>query len=248
MPKKSAVLVTIKGEGELTTQETYLDRIKENKSVRLFLPLKTQEERKLTHCVLEKIDTNHFLLHFKGESLPTADIDTNTTCLVNLDDAGQSISLECNIVDIVSPQLLKMIIGKTISHEQMREYFRADIAVPILLRSTVPEAFNTQNESWRISGTTVDLSGSGLRASFTQAPPLKTQVRIEIALPTADTTIIKTLATPVRVSKLTETLWDAAYHFDDITIEDQDTLIGCCLVAQRRLLRLKVQVKNKQMG
>ncbi len=229
----------------MKTHETYLDRIKENKSVRLFLPLKTQEERKLTHCVLEKIDKNHFLLHFKGESLPTADIDTNTTCLINLDDAGKSISLECNIVDIVSPQLLKMILVKTISHEQMREYFRADIAVPILLRSTVPEAFSTENESWKICGTTADLSGSGLRASFTKAPPKKIQVRIEIALPIADTTIIKTLATPVRISKLTEKLWDAAYHFDDITIEDQDTLIGCCLVAQRRLLRLKIQVKNR---
>lgn len=229
----------------MNTHETYLERIKENKPVRLFLPLRDQEERKLTHCVLDKIDDAHFSLHFKGVHLPVAEIATDTTCLVNIDDAGQSVSLECKIIEIVNSQLLKMVIVKTISHEQMREYFRADITVPILLKSTVPEAFSTEADTWKINGTTVDLSGSGLRASFTEAPPKKIQVRIEIALPTTDTTIIKTLASPVRISQLTEKLWDAAYHFDDISIEDQDALIGCCLVAQRRLLRLKVQVKNK---
>lgn len=229
----------------MNKDESYLEKIKENKSVRLFLPLKGQEERKLTHCVLEKTDNTHFHLHFKGEGLPVAAIDTDATCLINIDNSGQSVSLECNIVAIVNSQLLKMVIVKTISHEQMREYFRADIAVPILIKSNVPEAFSSEADNWKINGTTVDLSGSGLRASFTEAPPKEVQVRIEIALPTADTTIIQTLATPVRITQLTEKLWDAAYHFDDITIEDQDALIGCCLVAQRRLLRLKVQVKNK---
>ena len=127
----------------------------------------------------------------------------------------------------------------------MREYFRVDCTVPILLKSLVPEEFGGPEDNWKIPGTTVDLSGSGLRASFTTEPPRNTQVRLELALPSTETSIVKTLASPVRISKLTDKLWDAAYQFDEIEEEDQDAIIGCCLVAQRQLLRLKVKVKGK---
>jgi len=137
-----------------------------------------------------------------------------------------------------------MVLQKTISHEQMREYFRVDCTLPIIISSIIPESFGTPDDHWKISGTTADLSGSGLRASFTEEPPANTQVRLELALPTTETTIVKTLASPVRISQLTEKLWDAAYQFDAIEDEDQDAIIGCCLVEQRRMLRLKVKVKG----
>jgi len=135
-----------------------------------------------------------------------------------------------------------MRILKTISHEQMREYFRVDCTVPIMITSIVPDEFADEKDKWKINGTTVDLSGSGLRASLTTAPPADTQVRLEIALPASETKIVKALATPVRISQLTDKLWDVAYQFDAIEDEDQDAIIGCCMVAQRRLLRLKVKV------
>ena len=91
----------------------------------------------------------------------------------------------------------------------------------------------------------MDLSGSGLRASLATEPPADTQVRLEITLPTSEISIVKALATPVRISQLTKNLWDVAYQFDAIEEEDQDAIIGCCMVAQRRLLRLKVKVKGR---
>jgi len=229
----------------VTDTNTFLSQISDEKPVRLFLPVVGSDDRKLIICVFKYLQDNHFQLLFKTGTLPVDQIDKEMTCLINLDVGGQSVSIEAKILRIIDKQTLEMVSVKTINHEQMREYFRVDCTVPILLRSVVPEEFGSSEDNWKISGTTVDLSGSGLRASFTEAPPEDTQVRLEIALPTTETTIVKTLASPVRISQLTEKLWDAAYHFDEIDDEDQDAIIGCCLVAQRRLLRLKVQVKGR---
>lgn len=228
----------------MTDQNNILGTISDEKPVRLFLPVIDCDDRLLIQCVFKKEKGNHFVLLFKPGTLPVNKIDKDTSCLISLDEGGQSISLESKIIQVINNQTLEMVPQKTINHEQMREYFRVDCTVPIILKSTVPEEFGSPDDNWKILGTTVDLSGSGLRASFTTAPPKNTQVRLELALPTTETTIVKTLASPVRVSQLTEKLWDAAYQFDEIKDEDQDAIIGCCLVAQRRLLRLKVKIKG----
>ena len=228
----------------MTDLNNFLTKISDEKPVRLFLPIIDADDRLVIQCVLNKTQTNHFQLLFKPGSLPVKKIDKNTSCLINLDLGGQSVSMESKIVQIVNNQTLEMVAQKTINHEQMREYFRVDCTVPIILTSIVPEEFGSPDDKWKISGTTVDLSGSGLRASFSTEPPASTQVRLELALPNTEISIVKTLASPVRISQLTEKLWDAAYQFDVIEDEDQDAIIGCCLIEQRRLLRLKVKVKG----
>ena len=224
--------------------DAVLDKIPDNNPVRIFLPVKNNEASKRINCVLRKLEAPHFELIFSKNILPVEHLDLAASVVISLDISGQATSLEANIVDVVNPQTLRMVPQKVITHEQMREYFRVDCTLPILLKSIVPEEFGIETEKWKISGTTVDLSGSGLRASFTSCPPENTQVRMELALPTAVPSIVNILASPVRITQLTEKLWDAAYYFDEVTDEDRDTIIGCCLVAQRRLLRLKVQVKD----
>ena len=228
----------------MSEQTDFISKIPDNKPVRIFLPLKDSEESQRLNCVLHKLKAPHFELIFLKGVLPVDRLDQTASIIISLDISGQAVSLEANTLEIVNDQTLKMVTQKVISHEQMREYFRVDCTLPIQLRSVVPDEFDSPDEKWRIPGTTVDLSGSGLRASFTSSPPENTQVRMELALPTAVPTVVNILASPVRISKLTDKLWDAAYQFDDVNDEDRDTIIGCCLVAQRRLLRLKVQVKD----
>ena len=225
-------------------QIDFIENISENKPVRIFLPLKDSEESLRISCVLHKLPTPYFHLIFSKGTLPVGQFDQSSSIIISLDISGQAVSLEAKTLEIVNDQTLKMVAQKTINHEQMREYFRVDCTLPIQLKSVVPEAFNVPDEKWVISGTTVDLSGSGLRASLTSPPPENTQVRMNLALPTAVPSIVNILASPVRISKLTNKLWDVAYHFDEVSDEDRDTIIGCCLVAQRRLLRLKVKVKD----
>jgi len=226
----------------VTNTNLFLTKISDEKPVRLFLPIIDADDRLVIQCVLKKTQTTHFQLLFKHGSLPVNKIDKGTSCLINIDLGGKSVSIESKILEIINNQTLEMVLQKTITHEQMREYFRVDCTIPIILSSMIPEEFNSSHDNWKIPGTTVDLSGAGLRASFATEPPKNTQVRLELALPTTETTIIKTLASPVRISQLTDKLWDAAYQFDQIEDEDQDAIIGCCLGEQRRLLRLKVKV------
>jgi len=228
----------------VTDLDNFFSQISEEKPIRLFLPILDADERLLIQCVLKKSQTNHFNLLFKPGTLPVNKIDQNTTCLINLDVGGQSVSLEGKIIRVVNDQTLEIVAQKTITHEQVREYFRVDCTVPIIVSSLIPLGFGDPEDSWEIRGTTVDLSGSGLRASFKNTPPPLTQVRLKMVLPLVEMTIVSTLASPVRISQLTETLWDVAYHFDQIEDEDRDKIIGCCLMAQRQLLRLKVQVKD----
>jgi c-di-GMP-binding flagellar brake protein YcgR len=222
----------------------FIDKIPENKPVRIFLPVTDSEERLRLSCVFQKGKTPHFSLVFNQGILPVDRIDKNASVIITVDLAGQIASIEAKILEISNGQTLGMIVLKTISHEQMREFFRVDCTLPILLRSVVPVEFGTEESKWKLTGTTVDLSGSGLRASFTSPPPENKQIRIELSLPTAVPIIVNILASPVRITQLTDKLWDAAYHFDDIDDEDRDNIIGCCLIAQRRLLRLKVKIKN----
>ncbi len=227
----------------MTEITEFLKKISDIKPVRIFLPILGQDDRQLIQCLFKKKEGNRFQLIFKPGVLPVDMIDTSISCLIGLDIAGQSVSIESKIIKTINSQTLEMVPQKTISHEQMREYFRVDCTVPIILRSMIPRQFETDKESWEMQGTTVDLSGSGLRASFSSEPPAKTQVRLELALPTTEMLIVKTIASPVRITQLTKKLWDAAYQFDEIDDEDQDAIIGVCLVAQRHLLRLKVKVK-----
>ena len=222
----------------------FIDKIQDNKPVRIFLPLKNSEESLRLNCVLQKLNTAHFSLVFLKGVLPLNQFDQTSSIIISLDIAGKAVSLEANTLEVVNDQTLRMVTLKAITHEQMREYFRVDCTLPLLLKSIVPEEFGMPEDQWKITGTTADLSGSGLRASFTSSPPKNTQVRVSLSLPTAVPSIVTILASPVRISKLTDKLWDAAYQFDDVNDEDRDTIIGCCLVAQRRLLRLKVKVKD----
>lgn len=224
--------------------DNILSQISDEKPVRLFLPILNADERLLIHCIFKKTESNYFNLLFPPGTLPVNTIDQSTSCLISLDVGGQNVSIESKIVAIVNDQTLKLIQQKIINHEQMREYFRVDCTVPIIIKSIIPEGFSSSEEYWEIVGTTVDLSGSGLRASFKTKPPARTQVRLELALPLINTTIVKTIASPVRITRLTENLWDAAYQFDQIEEEDQDTITGHCMATQRRLLRLKVKVKG----
>ncbi len=228
----------------MSEQTDFMNKIPDNKPVRIFLPIKNSEESLRLNCVLQKTDETHYSLLFNSGTLPVEHLDLNASIIITLDISGQAVSIEAKIVTIANPQTLEVVTIKTINHEQMREYFRVDCTLPLLLKSIVPEEFGTPEDKWKIIGTTADLSGSGLRASFTSSPPKNTQVRISLSLPTAVPSIVTILASPVRISKLTDKLWDAAYQFDDVTDEDRDTIIGCCLVAQRRLLRLKVKVKD----
>ena len=228
----------------MTVEKDIIENIPDAKPVRIFIPLKNALERYRMQGVYQKSTPPRFTLLFKAGSLPIDSIDILKPCIVNVDMGGPSISVEAMISDIAYSQQLDMIVRKSISHDQMREFFRVDAIESVISSSFHPEFFGDQDTPWSMLGTTIDISGSGILASFTSPPPQDSQTRLEISLPTPKPETIKVIAHPVRIQKISDNHFEVAYHFDDISVEDRDKIIGCCLLIQRRLLRLKVKVKD----
>jgi hypothetical protein len=228
----------------MTVEKDIIESIPDAKPVRIFIPLQNALERYRMQGVYQKSTPPRFNLLFKAGSLPLDAIDTQKPCIVTVDMGGPSISVEAMISEIADSQQLNMIVRKSMSHEQMREFFRVDATASVISSSFHPEFFGEEGTPWSMTGSTIDISGSGILASFTTPPPQDSQTRLEISLPTTRPETISVIAHPVRTQKISENHYDVAYHFDDITTEDRDKIIGCCLLIQRRLLRLKVKVKD----
>lgn len=217
--------------------------IPDDKPVRIFLPITDSDERYRAHCIFKESEPPRFSLHFKTGELPHEDITLKDSCIINIDIGGQNISLEAMITEIPDPQTLLMIAQKTINHDQMREFFRVDATTQVISKSFYPIVRSDQGDDWIFDGTTIDISGSGLLASFKEPPPMDKQVKLEISLPNEERETVTVLAHPIRTQKRSDNHYDVAYHFDEIEMEDRDLIIGCCLIIQRQLLRMKVQIK-----
>jgi hypothetical protein len=226
----------------MSTDPDILQNIPNGKPVRIFLPLIDRQERVRAHCICEDILPPKFSLVFKPGILPTDLIDQKQPCIISIDMGGPTLSLEALIKEIVDPQTLQMILQKSISHEQMRDFFRIDAVTKVISSSFRTQFSNQDSEPWSIQGETVDISGSGILALFPHPPPTEKQVQLEIFIPSVEPETVKVVAHPVRVQQLNGGRYEVAYHFDDISMEDRDKIIGCCLVLQRKLLRLKVQI------
>lgn len=230
----------------MISESAIIETIADSKPVRVFLPIIGGRERYRAHCVYQKTNPPHFNLLFTAGVLPVDAIDIQEPAIITIDMGGPNLSLEAKIKSITSDQILEMVMVKSISHAQMREFFRVDAATKVIGTSFQSEVFGEQGTPWSLAGKTVDISGSGILATFSQEPPMDKQIRLEITLPTLEPETISVLAHPVRTQKISDKQYEVAYHFDDITTEDRDKIIGCCLILQRRLLRLKVQVKEQQ--
>jgi hypothetical protein len=227
----------------MSNDDNILNDVPDDKPVRLYLPIKKTKERYRLTGVLQKTEAPRFNLLFKPGTLPADDIDTEEPCIITIDLGGPTVSFEA-MISSVSSRLLVMMVRKSMSHEQLRDFFRVDATAQVISRSFHPEFFGGKGERWAIKGKTVDISGSGILASFPEKPPADEQIRLEITLPTEPPETIKVLAHPVRTLQTGDNQYDVAYQFDDISVEDRDKIIGCCLVIQRQMLRLKVQVRD----
>lgn len=220
-----------------------LSKIPDLKPVRIYLPIKNNNQRYRTQAVYKSASPPRFELRFQPGILPLDYLDIEKNCLVNVDFGGPNISMEASIAT-VTPLALGMKAEQLVSHAQMREFFRVDAITDVISKSFQPEFFGSQGRSWTIRGKTIDISGNGILAAFSEKPPGDEVVRLELSLPERDAQIIKLLARQVRGQQIDEHQWETAYHFQNISSEDRDKIIGCCLEIQRRLLRLKVDVTN----
>ena len=122
----------------MTSSSDILKNVPDAKPVRVFLPIKESKERYRVQAVYQKTEAPRFNLLFQPGSLPTDAIDESEPCLINIDMGGPNISIEA-MISSSSIQALEMMLKKTISHDQMREFFRVDATTQVISKSFQPE-------------------------------------------------------------------------------------------------------------
>lgn len=224
-------------------QTAELDNIPDNKPVRIYLPITNHRQRYRTQALYKSVAGSDFELHFQPGTLPVDHLDLSSTCLVNVDFGGPNISMQA-VISSTSKHLLRMSVQKLISHEQMREFFRVDAVTEVISKSFQSDFFSSEGRPWTLRGKTIDISGNGILATFSEEPPEEEPIRLELTLPTNEREIVKLLAKPVRTYRVDEAHWEVAYHFQDISDEDRDRIMGSCFEIQRQFLRLSVDIEN----
>jgi len=217
-----------------------LNSIPDSKPVRVFLPLRNTQEHLRLQGLFREIAPPKFSLVFSPGTLPLEEIDSRHAAIISVDMGGPTLSLEAKILEIDGPQTLRMILQKSINHEQLREFFRIDAVTGVTATSL--RRAGSEPAPWSLTGESLDISGSGILVLFPQCPRDDKQVKLTISLPLTDDPPITAVAHTVRVQRQHDGHCEVAYHFDDISMEDRDRIVGHCLVLQRKMLRLKVQV------
>lgn len=227
----------------MNPQTTSLSSIPDNKPVRIYLPIKDHPQRYRTQALYKSIAESEFELHFQPGTLPVENLDLSESCLINVDFGGPNISMQA-IISSTSKHMLKMNAEKLLSHNQMREFFRVDAITEVISKSFQPDFFSSEGQPWSLRGKTIDISGSGILATFSEKPPEEEPIWLELTLPSGSGDLVKLLANPIRTYQVNTTYWEVAYHFQDISVADRDRIMGCCFEIQRQFLRLSAGMTN----
>lgn len=220
-----------------------LSSIPDNKPVRIYLPILNHRQRYRTQALYKSVGNSDFELLFQPGTLPVEHLDLSEGCLINVDFGGPNVSMQA-VISSTSKHVLKLSAQKLISHDQMREFFRVDAVTEVISKSFQPDFFSSEGRAWALRGKTIDISGNGILAVFSEMPPEEEPVRLELTLPTRTSDVVNLLAKPVRTYQVDESHWEVAYHFQNISDEDRDRIMRCCFEIQRQFLRLTVDVTN----
>ena len=79
-----------------------LSNIPDLKPVRIYLPIKNNNQRYRTQAVYKTLSPPRFELRFQPGILPLENLDLDKNCLINVDFGGPNISMEASIASATS--------------------------------------------------------------------------------------------------------------------------------------------------
>jgi len=226
----------------MTSGSDILETLVDNRPVRVFLPLRASKEMLRAHCIYRQTIPPGFNLLFQAGILPVASLDLKGTAILCVDESRPNLPLEARIRAVSNERVLEMVPIDASDQSQMREYFRVDASIAVIVRPLQPVGAAAAEAPWSLAGKTIDISGNGILAVFPEKPPLDQSIRLEITLPAGIPGTVSVPACSVRSRDIGDGNYEVAYHFEDMPDQNRDRIIGCCLVLQRKLLRLPLQL------
>ncbi|RPH38819.1 MAG: PilZ domain-containing protein [Desulfobulbaceae bacterium] len=157
----------------------------------------------------------------------------------NHDEDTAPLSLNAKIEEIIGDRTLELTAKSSIDPTSLREFFRVAIHVPVVI-SFEPESDDDLERKWSLSGETLDISGSGLLALFSEDCQDRQRIKIAIELSSPQASVV-CVGHVVYTRRVRKGRWHIALHFDDIASKHRDIIISNCLYEQRRQLKETLQ-------
>ena len=215
-----------------------LEKLNDNAPTIVDLPSNSEENFRCKALLIKKEAPNLELV-FLPHSWVADDLAFGADCNLAIEHNGMTINLIARLDGVVRERRLRFTAREPIAPEVLREYFRVAINLPIEVSYIAgPKEMNTQ--TWKMIGTTLDLSGSGVLALFAEKPPSNHRIQMIISIPNEETPVV-CLAYVVRSYRIRKNRFQVAFHFENISTKTRDVIISCCLQEQRRQLRENVQ-------
>lgn len=215
-----------------------LDKLNDNAHTTVDLP-GDGDECFRSNALLIKKENPHLELLFPPDAWNARDLKLGSDCTLVVEHNGRQINLVARLDSVVNDRRLSFTAREPLSPESLRDYFRVSISIPIEA-SYVAGLKEINARSWKLSGTTLDMSGSGVLALFSEKPHSNNRIQLVINPSPTEAPII-CLAHVVRSYRVRKNRYQVAFHFENVTPRTRDLIVSCCLQEQRRQLRENVE-------
>lgn len=215
-----------------------LDKLNDNASTIVDLPSSRGEDLRC-NALLIKRESPLLELLFPPNSWTEPDLKIGSYCNLVVEHRGQSVNLIARLDSIVNNRRLHFIAREPVAPEALRDFFRVAVNTQIEA-SYIAGPQEVRVQTWKMVGTTIDLSGSGVLALFAEKPPSSNRIQLIISMPDDEVPIV-CLANVVRCYRLRKSRYQVAFHFENVTAKTRDQLISFCLQEERRQLRENVR-------
>lgn len=223
------------------TSITHLIRsINDSQSARISLSTSAGETIHLD-CIYKEGIAPRFFLVFPPKKLPD-NINMAQHCAISIrnhDEDTAPLSLNAKIEEMIGDRTLELTAKSSIDPTSLREFFRVAIHAPVTI-NFAPESDEDHTRQWSLTGETLDISGSGILALFSEECQDRQRINITIELSSPQATVI-CMGHVVYTRRVRKGRWHIALHFDDIPTKQRDIIISNCLYEQRRQLKETLQ-------
>ncbi len=215
-----------------------LEKLNDNAPTVVDIPGKREENFRCKALFIKK-ESPALELVFPPHSWEADNLEIGSDCNLAVEHNGLTVNLIARLDAVVRERRLSFTAREPVSPEALRDYFRVSINTAIEA-SYIAGPKETKTRTWKMIGTTLDLSGSGVLAIFAEKPPSNHRIQLVITISGEENPIV-CLANVIRSYRIRKNRFQVAFHFENISTKTRDVIISCCLQEQRRQLRENVQ-------
>lgn len=222
----------------MTRIDSILNKLNDYAQVVVDLPSYKEEAIRCKALFIKK-DSPLLELVFIPNVWKAGDLKIGANCNMAIEHKENAVNLIARLDNVTGPRRLLFTAREPIAPESLRDYFRVSTQQPIEA-SYIAGTNEINTKTWKMTGTTVDLSGSGVLALFPEKPASNSRIQLIITLPNEETPVV-CLAKVVRSYRLRQNRYQVAFHFENISVKTRDQVVSFCLHEERRQLRENVR-------